>query len=121
VDGHPKIKLHIFDGLSLVRLLSCYGARLSYVGRLRHLQQLQATPSQPQAVSAGPATSHMDTRANMERTFSITMPSIVGIVGYHRLLIKKCDVMLSVCHALAFQRSSSESSTVKSSTVKVAL
>ena len=119
MDGHPKIKLHIFDGLSLVRLLSCYGARLSYVGRLRHLQQLQATPSQPQAVSAGPATSHMDTRANMERTFSITI--LWGSWVTHRLLIKKCDVMLSVCHALAFQRSSSESSTVKSSTVKVAL
>ena len=26
VDGHPKVKLHIFDGLSLVRLHCCYGA-----------------------------------------------------------------------------------------------
>jgi len=57
--------------------------------------------------------------ANMERTFSITI--LWGSWVTHRLLIKKCDVMLSVCHALAFQRSSSESSTVKSSTVKVAL
>jgi len=44
------------------------------LGRLRHLQQLQATPSQSQVASARPATSHRDTRRESRLCFSCGQP-----------------------------------------------